>query len=259
MTSESESQSEMPKLNPPQVSRLRYARNFIKTTVCEVRFPIVLELESKPPAKLQKRLKKAYPFYEMRSEFNLAQSPGSNERHVYVLQSKKKDWTVQIKSDSIILETTRYVDFEDFLTRFTEVLETSSDLMDTDFFTRVGFRYINEIPLADGKPEGWINPLLHSIIDSKVLGTVALEQHEFRGLTDFGGYMWRHGPRLDEVSNTPADKSVNYVMDFDYWAENSDVADVLPFLKYANEINFYFFHWCLGQKALDWMGEATPK
>ena len=48
-----ESQPEKAKLNLPRVSRARYARNFIKDTVCELKFPIVLDLESKAPVKLQ--------------------------------------------------------------------------------------------------------------------------------------------------------------------------------------------------------------
>lgn len=255
----SESQSEQAKLNPPRVPRARYTRNFIKNTVCEVRFPIVLDLESKPPAKLQKQLKKAYPYYETRREFNLAPNPGSNDRIVYVLQSKKKDWTIQVKSDSMILETTRYVDFDDFLGRFEELLAASVELIDTDFFTRVGFRYINEIPLESGQPEGWLNPVLYSVINSKVLGVVLHEQHEYRGMTDLGGYLFRHGPVLSMAPTDPAQKSINYVLDFDYSSENTDIEDVVPFLKHANETNFYFFRWCLGDKALEAMGEATPK
>lgn len=254
-----ESQPEKAKLNLPRVSRARYARNFIKNTVCELKFPIVLDLESKPPAKLQKQLKRAYPLYEVRREFNLVPNPGSNERSVYVLQSKKKDWTIQVKSDSLILETSRYVDFDDFLTRFEEVFGASADLLDTDFFTRVGFRYINEIPLESGEPDGWLNPTLYSVIGTKVLGTVVHEHHEYQGLTEFGGYTFRHGPTIGTTPNESGFRLVNYALDFDYWAENADIQDVVPFLKSTNETNFYFFRWCLGDKALESMGEATPK
>ena len=73
-----ESQSDMAKLNPPKVPRVRYVRNVIKTAVCEVKFPIVLDLESKPPTQLQKRLKRSYPFYEVRREISLGPNPGSN-------------------------------------------------------------------------------------------------------------------------------------------------------------------------------------
>lgn len=244
-------------LRLPDVPRVRYARNFIKIAVCEVRFPIVLELESKPPVKLQRALRKDYPNYELQNEFNLGPSGASAERHVYMLKSKKKDWTVQVKSDSLSLETSRYVDFNDFLSRFLTLMEASAELTDTDFYMRVGLRYINEIPLKDCSPSGWVNPKLYAVSADGILGVIDHEMHEFTGTTEFGKYLFRHGRAANGANGTNG--TVNYLLDYDYWAENIEVALVSEFLKKANETNFQFFSWCLGEEGRAWLGEATPK
>lgn len=241
-------------LRPPAVQRVRYARNFIKVAVCEVRFPVVLELESKPPVKLQRNLRKDYPNYEPRNEFSLGATGTSAERHVYVLQSKKKDWTVQVKSDSLVLETSRYVDFDDFSSRLQTLLDASAELTDTDFYMRVGLRYINEIPLENGSPVGWINPKLHAVSSDGVLGQISHEMHEFTGVTEFGQYLFRHGGTANASGGI-----MNYLLDYDYWTENIEVRSVPGFLMDANETNFRFFSWCLGDKGRTWLGDAKPK
>ncbi|MGE3650602.1 MAG: TIGR04255 family protein [Reyranellaceae bacterium] len=253
------SDSEVKFLRPPPVPRVRYSRNFIKTAVCEMKFPIVLELESKPPTGLQKQLKRAYPLYELRHEFNLSPLPGSDKRNVYVLQSKKRDWTIQVKSDAIILETTKYADFDEFLDRFKTLLDASRDVMDSDFLTRIGFRYVNEIPIDDGTPQGWINPALCAASSADVLGTIHREHHDYGGKTDFGSYSFRHGPNLTSPNCGKDGVPIPYMLDYDYFNENHDIQDAVSFLQQANEVNFYFFQWCLGPKAFQILGDSTPK
>lgn len=40
-------------LNLPDVQEVEFEKTFIKTTVCELRFPTLLEFETKPPVQLQ--------------------------------------------------------------------------------------------------------------------------------------------------------------------------------------------------------------
>lgn len=51
-------------LNPPTVPSVRYKSNFIKTAVCELRFPTILELDRRAPSEFQAKVRKHYPFYE---------------------------------------------------------------------------------------------------------------------------------------------------------------------------------------------------
>ena len=91
-------------LELPVVESVRYGRNFIDTCVCEIRFPSNLELETKPPVKLQKRLRKQYPHYAQ--EQNLHFSPGDTTQTAkYRLSSRDRSWTVALSAAAIALET----------------------------------------------------------------------------------------------------------------------------------------------------------
>jgi hypothetical protein len=53
-----------PILRLPEVERAQFKKNFINTAVCELRFPTILEYETKQPVELQRALRKEYPEYE---------------------------------------------------------------------------------------------------------------------------------------------------------------------------------------------------
>ena len=65
-------------LTLPNVDRTRFEKNFIKTAVCELRFPALLEFETKPPVQLQKELRKDFPNYQ-RQEIR---SPNTEEKRI---------------------------------------------------------------------------------------------------------------------------------------------------------------------------------
>jgi uncharacterized protein (TIGR04255 family) len=243
-------------LNPPKVQRVRYARNFIKTAVCELRFPALLELETKPPRAFQKEIRKTYPFYEPQIVEMGSGSDDITRENRYLFRSKDKQWTVSVKSFSLALETSKYVDFEDFFQRLTALLERSREMIDADFFTRVGLRYINNVPLEDGIVDGWIRAELLSPLMGGVLGVPKSIASVVSGEMDGGFYTLRHG-RKDE--NAPDAKVQQYTLDFDYYAENVEAKDVPARVKQFNEINFALFSWCLGDKARKLLGEGRPK
>lgn len=246
--------TELRRLSVPSVPSVRYQRNFIQTCVCELRFPSLLELESKPPTSLQQLLRKEYPLYEEQKSIDIG-APGQvrHEGNRYLFRSKNRKWSVLLRSFSIALETTAYKDFDDFTERLSSMLEKSSALLDTDFFIRVGLRYINRVPVEDGDLEGWINSALVLPLTSGALGDVTKYFFEGQGLTDFGLYSFRHG------TDSEGSKVQGYYLDYDYFAEGVSVDETLPLVKNFNQLNFSFFSWSLGQKALDWLGPGIPK
>ena len=50
-------------LKLPNINKIKYQSNFIRLAVCELRFPTLLELETKEPAKFQAAIRKEYPYY----------------------------------------------------------------------------------------------------------------------------------------------------------------------------------------------------
>jgi uncharacterized protein (TIGR04255 family) len=243
-------------LNVPKVKSVRYERNFITTAVCEFRFPTLLELETSPPTDFQKKIRKDYPFYEPQI-IEMGGSERLTREARYLFRSKDQNWTVSLRSFSLSLETSRYLDFEDFFTRLKILLDTSKEYIDTDFFTRVGLRYLNAIPITDNQLEGWICPDLVASLTKGVYGSAEKYSGTIQGYTELGQYSFRHGTKHVELREEKNQSM--YILDFDYFSENIEIKNVLNTIKGFNEINFSFFNWCLGEKAKAYLGAGVPK
>lgn len=235
-------------LKLPEVSRAQFRKNFIKTAVCELRFPAILEYETKPPLTLQRELRKEYPEYEKQQAFNVADPSEREVKHV--LKSRKGDWLVTIRTYSIAIQTNRYTHFSEFLGRLQILIDKSLPLLDTDFFTRVGLRYINEIRLDDGGPQGWINDDLIAPIVHGIYGTVDRYVQEVRGSAESGKFTFRHG-----IAGLDMDKQAIYMIDFDFFNENVQAKHVVPMVTEFNKEAFRFFQWAVGTKAKEQLGE----
>ena len=243
-------------LNLPRVTRVKYQKNFIKTAVCELRFPTFLELEEKPPRSFQAKIRKDYPFYEPQVAEQIGGPNGISREMRYLFRSKDKHWTVTVKSFALAIETSKYIDFEDFFKRFSLVLESAKDMIDSDFFTRVGLRYINWIPIEDGNLEGWIKSELILPIIGDVLGSADSFTSLIEGKMERGQYAFRQSLQNIDDSNN---KAQSYVLDTDYSCENVEYKDVKELVNCFNKTNFAFFSWCLGDKAKRLLGEGKTK
>ncbi len=241
-------------LNLPDVEPVQYERNFIDTVVCELKFPIILDWENKPPTSIQKELRREYPFHKKICIIDPLTQQGGSEKNVSLnLQSKNKKWTVAIRADSIILETTAYSNFEDFSDKLDKVINVVKDKIDSDFFTRVGLRYINTINFSPDEFEELINQDLVTPIIENVYGTVKECYQRINGFTEYGLFNFRHGIKPNETRNQ------DYLLDFDYFKDGVEVSEALELVKRFHGYNFKFFHWALGKAGLEKLGRARPK
>ncbi len=233
-------------LNVPDEEPVRHKNNFIKTAVCELKFPTLLELEESPPVKMQKLLRKNYPHYSKETGVGISEAGPSTLGKKYLFESKKRDWIISLRTSAISLETSKYTEFEEFFERLEELLGISKNLLDTDFFTRIGLRYINIIPIDDTDLNGWLNPILLSTPVCEQLGTLSQFNSEFRGFIERGQYAVKHGfpPR-----NNPSEPISKYYLDFDHYSEGVEYNDALELVKDFNKTNYSLFMWSLGQKA----------
>jgi uncharacterized protein (TIGR04255 family) len=232
-------------LTLPAAERTRFEKNFIKTAVCELRYPALLEFETNSPVQLHKEFRKDFPHYERQ------QSTGVDGRLeiTHHLKSKKGDWLISLKPWAIAIQTNRYTDFEDFFVQLKEVIRKSSPFLDTDFFTRVGLRYINEIHIEDEMLQGWIRDELVSPVIQGVYGRVDRFLQEVRGTAQSGKYSFRHG--TDEGRGRDL-----YTLDFDFYNENVELDAVLPMVNEFNKESFRFFLWAIGPKVRERMGKV---
>lgn len=81
-----------------------------------------------------------------------------------------------------------------------------------------------------------------------VFGDVYKQHTEVRGYVPYGEYCFRHGIGEKQDRDKPFG---NYYLDFDYYRNDVEYAELFDTIRSFNETNYSFFFWCLGPKAID--------
>jgi uncharacterized protein (TIGR04255 family) len=232
-------------LSVPQVAREHYARNFIRQAVCELRFPTIFEIDDKrPPAAFWNAVRRVFQTHDLINKVNLGPAKvehGSAHRFT----SPKGRWTAVLRSSSVSLETSQYSSFEDFEQNLRVIVNAASQMIDSEFYTRIGLRYINLLPTGDEGVDGWVNPVLVAPLVTGVLGDSSEFAGQVRGNTACGGYYFQHGFGVDQAVNS----SKGYVLDFDFYCDDVPVAKAWETIGVLHSEEHSLFRWALGSKA----------
>jgi uncharacterized protein (TIGR04255 family) len=242
-------------LSVPAASPAHYSKNFIRLAVCELRFPTLFELEGeRPPVALSKAIRKEYPTHELLKNVNL--NPGGVvQANAHAFRSRKARWTVTVRAAALSLETTEYDTFPEFEKRLSFVIAAATSTIDSDFFTRVGLRYVNVLPVNDPREVGaWVNPALVAALGDGILGDVEEHWLRVRGPTSLGGYLFQHG-----LNTSPQVGGCEYILDFDFYREDVGVSEAVGVVRRLHELEFAMFDWSLGPKAKEYLGPSTLK
>ncbi len=242
-------------LKIPKIGEITCSRDFIQTAVCELRIPTVLELDSTPPQKFAKAIKREYPVYSPSKDVavNFGSSPYTSTRHTFT--DRKQRWVVTFKSSAITLETAHYQGFEDFHARLMHIVSASKEERDSDFFVRAGLRYINVLPVGQEDLDGWINKDLAPPLLDGTFGSVTEFWQSVRGSTESGGYTLRHGLKEIAPRQPGAERgSINYALDMDFYRDDVEENEVGTLLQSLHSEAFRLFAWAVDEKARHYMG-----
>lgn len=232
----------------------RYKRNFLKQAVCEFRFPTLMELgEARPPVSFVSALRKEYPHLELANEVTIGVggSPGSNNTHL--LRSSKLTWTVSLKQNALLLETTSYSGFPNMKERIQRVVEAGLKVIDSDFFTRVGLRYVNVIDCCADPIDGWVNSdLVKPLLSKNFLG-VGEYAGKIQLTAEDGGCLLQHGIRLKQPQQEGKPSVPEYVLDIDTFRNNVSASEYVSVLDKMHSQAFDLFDWAIDNKARDYL------
>lgn len=239
-------------LNVPPAGAAHFSKNFIRLAVCELRFPTLFELESdRPPLGFSKALRKEYPSHDLLKDVNV-NAGGLAQATAHAFRSKNRRWTVTLRAAALSLETSQYDAFEEFEARLAFILDAAKTTIDSDFFTRVGLRYINALPFNVSEIKDWVNASLVTPLGDGTFGDVDEHWQGVRGTTEVGGYNFRHG-----IAINPQAGGKEYVLDFDFYREDVTVAETVATVRKLHELEFSMFVWSLGPKAKEHLGPST--
>lgn len=239
----------------------QYKRNFLRQAVCELRFPTLMELgEPRPPAALVKALRKEYPHIELANEVTLGfGGAGSNNTHTHIFRSAKLTWTVSLKESALSVETTAYTDYAHMRERVLRIVEVASMVIDSDFFTRIGLRYINIINSNTNPVLGWVNPELVGPLLSEHFKGI----HEYAGklqlAADDGGCLLQHSIVLKQ-KQAAGEMIPEYLLDIDAFRTEIQLSNTGAALDAMHAQIFDVFDWAIGPKAREYLlAESHPK
>lgn len=231
---------------PPEVSR-QFSKSYIHEFVVEFRFPALLEIEHSNPVDIQKAIRKEYPFYEPAVTTTLGPA-GSVTENSHVFRTKDKKNAINLKNASFSYSTQSYTSYQDVRKECEYLIERVVPFLESDFFTRVGMRYINLLPMNNDIQalKQRINPDLGKVLSSGVLGTLTQLRMQCGGQIDIDAdYVFKCGITEDNQKND----TVSFILDYDYRQLNVTVDQALTVLDKFHEKHFSFFWWSLGSAA----------
>lgn len=99
----------------PPVERVIFEKNPLVEVVCEVKYPVLAEIDASPPSHFQQRLRQLYPLYH-----RTVDGDGAAEVRLF---STDGLWQVVLRDDYLSLNTTCYECWEEFSARWDVVWE----------------------------------------------------------------------------------------------------------------------------------------
>lgn len=128
--------------------------NQLGEVICQLRFPEILIIGTKPPAEFQEAIRSQFPIYTVRKETpapKVTGTPGNlsleNTPAIINHQFATADgvWRINLTSTFISLACTKYTRWEDFAKHLDKPLAAFIKIYQPAHFHRVGLRYLNFI------------------------------------------------------------------------------------------------------------------
>ncbi|MCA9397744.1 MAG: TIGR04255 family protein [Anaerolineales bacterium] len=167
----------------PNKKDVVYNKAPLKQVICQLRFPRILRIDSRPPEGFQERIRDRYPLYE---QGVLKQRLGPlteilsddvvklltrQDQQTYDFISVDGNWSVGLTSEFVALSTSKYSDWNTFVGHLQHIIYALQTEFEPAFFTRIGLRYQNVISqkeLGLDNNISWID-----LIDSSLTGILS--------------------------------------------------------------------------------------
>lgn len=238
-------------LDVPSVTGDGFVRNLIRTAVCEVRFPTLLQVDEVVPD-FQRKIRRVFPHYERSADISVDPA-GVTRSSAHIFRSKTRTDAISLRQSSLVYETSEYPGFAQFVKAVESTLDAAIPLLDTDFMTRLGLRYINVLDfnalgISFANLDTWVNPKLVGPVAAIELGAIDHAAHEVRGRFESGTFLLRYG-----LIQKPETRHLGFVLDLDFSVEGLPVDEAVATIRSMHRREFDLFVWCLGPAAIRWL------
>jgi uncharacterized protein (TIGR04255 family) len=243
-------------LELPEPRPIRFERTPLALVVCQIRFEHLGSPDPEAAKALKEALADAYPVAQPQQSIQIEMGPGApmtqaTRENGWRFSSIDQKWSASVLPDALALETTAYVDWEDFDQRLRAVLDAVQRTLSPRVEVRLGLRYVNEIRVNDVEaPSDWQRYLRSELValttaDEFASSAFSAQQTVQVAAGENAVLNMRHGfPGLPDGS---LNEQV-YLMDFDCFREGQRALEVEGLLKEADRFNTMItslFQWCL--------------
>jgi len=239
-------------LDVPRAEREVFDQNFISASIAEFRYPTLILLDDAVASTFARKVRKRFPKLSKSFSASLAETGLSPGKSSFKLESRHvADGTITLQDSTMNLTVSNYISYESFRKLALEALNALDEILDTDFYTRVGYRVVNTVPIPrDTALSEYINSSLVSPLQFEVLGTLSSSRFEMHGFLDESRrYTFRYGSADDQSPTYDQHGNLRFMLDYDYYSEDIDATERMALLDGFHERHYDFFWWALADRS----------
>lgn len=224
--------------------RYSYARAPLIETVCQLRFPAILTIDTKEPADFQEAVRQQFPRYAVRSEQPAPRLlyPGTPQQKLeqpapipnHHFLSEDNRWKINLTRDFIALSTLNYTHWEEFARHLDRILADFIRIYRPAPFQRVGLRFLNafsrqRLGLEDRLWNDLFEPPFLGPLDEEDIVESATSKCTVDLETDcVGGVHMKLHAGPGRLGDGRKDPEVKFILDGDFSVSGRVTPDRLP-------------------------------
>ncbi len=251
----------------PLAPRFQLQKHPLAQVLCQIRFSPVLRINQDDAViAFQEAIRHMYPRYAKQQAMSVILTPqGVQQQQAPAAQHRFGDsdgnFTVVLAYDFVALETSRYADIDDFVSRVVALTAAVYEHYEPAEIHRVGLRFINELRLTDPEPRAEMRTAISPTLlgaggADELVAAVAGAQQVLELHGDDSRMLVRHGfnpqggttvdPLGQAQAPDPRLALPFYLMDIDAFAERQvrySVDGIEATLREFNDDIRSFFTW----------------
>ncbi|WP_352401598.1 TIGR04255 family protein [Synergistes jonesii] len=246
----------------------QYQNTPLDLVVCQLNFPTILSVSASSPNIFQDKIREDYPLYQSQQissfgvTFDLStqqvvppQPQQSSTLHQFF--TLDRNYILSLSNNDIKLETTKYSNWEDYISRFEKIISIFEGIYRPAVYTRIGLRYINIIK-KDKFNYGWKDMISPSFLG--VLGDddIPKEDMEISFYSTKIPFEYNGNTcQVDIKTGLGKENGMDlvFLIDCDYsFSQNVLRENKIDILTSLNVGSDYFFHRIITNKMSEYMG-----
>jgi len=259
----------------PERKRVVYKKNPLDRVICQLRFPAILRIETEIPAEFQERIRRDFPNFIEKSEFQVEMpmgtpgqstlefpiqlSPKPNKN--YQFSSENESWVFNLTRSFVALTSSNYTRWEQFKVKLSNPLKAFLEIYSPEYFPRIGLRYIDIIKRSK---LGLDDVSWNELLQPYVLGMLSTDNVG----KNIASYECKNEIKLEDETSVvriitsliqeTETGEVCFLIDSDFFTTaKTTIDDAINKLDYFNTRGSRLIQWCITERLHNAMEPET--